>query len=246
MGYADFNKRVYSSVFIGIVMIFAVFTPGDMVFRVFLTFCALMAAFEIVSGVTTIYDDAVIDAYKQRNNGMMMPSPHGGIFVVLEAIFCCITPVFYVWLIDDKWYLLMIFLVCMTSDASGYLVGKFIGKNTVPGIRKISPHKTIEGYLGSLLFSIAAGVLLYMFLPIERSFAQAVFVCFGGLIACTGDLLGSVTKRELGLDDSNAVTLHLPGIKWLEWPMAGHGGYLDRFDSIIFAVVVCALLQLFL
>lgn len=114
-----------------------------------------------------------------------------------------------------------IFLIIWANDTFAYIVGRMIGKHKL--LERISPKKTIEGFAGGLVFAIAVSYILsrfYTFLSPAIWIASAVIiVIFGSL----GDLVESQFKRNAGVKDSGTI-------------MPGHGGVLDRLDSIIFAI----------
>ncbi len=105
------------------------------------------------------------------------------------------------------------------NDTMAYLVGSFIGKTT---LSKISPKKTWEGTLGGAIISIAIVAMLGIwnksYSMADRIFIPAICAVFGTL----GDLLESKLKRLAQVKDSGNI-------------MPGHGGFLDRFDSLLIA-----------
>lgn len=104
------------------------------------------------------------------------------------------------------------------NDTMAYMVGSLIGKTP---FSSISPKKTWEGTLGGALLAIAVITLTYYFINkeyISALFISSITVVFG----TTGDLLESKLKRLAGVKDSGHI-------------MPGHGGFLDRFDSLLFA-----------
>ena len=112
-----------------------------------------------------------------------------------------------------------IFILIWTNDTFAYLVGKSIGK--IKLFVSISPKKTVEGFVGGLVFTIIASVIIskYYFLrPTYFWVITALIVSFFGTI---GDLVESKFKRIANVKDSGNI-------------MPGHGGMLDRLDSIIF------------
>ncbi len=121
----------------------------------------------------------------------------------------------------DTKIILGIFILIWTSDTFAYLVGRQFGKHKL--FERISPKKTIEGFVGGLIFTlIAAWLLAKYFMPsIETKhwFTIAVIVTFFGSL---GDLIESMFKRQANIKDSSNL-------------IPGHGGFLDRLDSIIFA-----------
>ncbi|HHW07026.1 MAG TPA: phosphatidate cytidylyltransferase [Clostridia bacterium] len=123
--------------------------------------------------------------------------------------------------ISPGWIMFMVLLL-QFNDVFGYVFGKLFGKRHV--FKQISPNKTLEGYLGSLLAVTAGTVLLYTLVPVLQGYpltrcvplAAYMFVFGNG-----GDLLFSVIKRGLHTKDFSGL-------------LPGHGGVLDRFDSLLF------------
>lgn len=122
--------------------------------------------------------------------------------------------------------IISIFILIWTNDTFAYVVGKSFGKRKL--FEKISPKKTIEGFLGGLVFSIIAGVLIskFYFNPSLQHNAKSLFIwavtaAIITIFSTLGDLIESKFKRIAGVKDSGNI-------------MPGHGGMLDRLDSIIF------------
>ncbi|WP_300436736.1 phosphatidate cytidylyltransferase [Christiangramia sp.] len=113
-----------------------------------------------------------------------------------------------------------IFFLIWTNDTFAYLVGKNFGKHKL--YEKISPNKTIEGFLGGLIFSIFMSYAIWYytgFLTMWTWLGMAIILSIFGTL---GDLIQSKFKRQAGVKDSGKL-------------MPGHGGLFDRLDSIIFA-----------
>lgn len=110
------------------------------------------------------------------------------------------------------------------NDTMAYIVGSIIGKTP---LSRISPKKTWEGTVGGIILSIVVVSLLFPLILFSSSdFTLSAFLAFISSIAAIagtfGDLLESKLKRMAGVKDSGQI-------------MPGHGGFLDRFDSLVFA-----------
>ncbi|MEN9323369.1 MAG: hypothetical protein RL699_1149 [Bacteroidota bacterium] len=119
----------------------------------------------------------------------------------------------------NSWSVIMVFVLIWSNDTFAYLVGKTWGKHKL--LERISPKKTKEGFLGGLVCTlILAGLLNYFFdkQPYFSCLILAALVCIGSTI---GDLIESKFKRVAQVKDSGKL-------------LPGHGGVLDRLDSIIF------------
>jgi phosphatidate cytidylyltransferase len=119
-----------------------------------------------------------------------------------------------------------LFILIWTNDTFAYIVGKSMGKHKL--FEKISPKKTIEGFFGGLIFAIFAGYLISMYLikPSAQFSDKSILIwmiiaAIVGVVGTIGDLIESKFKRIAGVKDSGKI-------------MPGHGGVLDRLDSVIF------------
>ncbi len=113
--------------------------------------------------------------------------------------------------------LLFIFAGTWLADTSAYAVGRLFGRT--PLAPRVSPNKTWEGAVGSI--SITTVVFTFMiFMPELNSVERLIFGLCMALAAGAGDLFESALKREAGVKDSGAL-------------LPGHGGLLDRLDSLI-------------
>ena len=130
-------------------------------------------------------------------------------------------------------YLVLLPVICaFLTDAGAYFAGVFLGKHR--GITKVSPNKSLEGYIGGLLsgpvFLLLYGLILERFAHISVSYPLlALYGLAGSAVTELGDLSFSLIKREYGVKDYGNL-------------LPGHGGMLDRFDSMIFAAPTILLL----
>jgi len=117
-------------------------------------------------------------------------------------------------------YVWLAFIGTWASDTFAFFIGSYLGRHKL--CSRISPNKTIEGALGGMLGSIIALVAMGMLfkLPVGHSAIMGILI---GIAAPVGDLVESAIKRFAGVKDSGQI-------------LPGHGGILDRFDSILFTV----------
>jgi len=125
------------------------------------------------------------------------------------------------------WEIAVMLLLVVSNDTFGYLVGASIGKH--PMAPKISPKKSWEGFAGSAGGAMLIGVLAAVFV-LDKPWWVGVVLAVGTVAAATaGDLGESMVKRELGVKDMSSI-------------LPGHGGVMDRLDSIVFASPVAFIL----
>ena len=127
------------------------------------------------------------------------------------------------------YYLFMLLNFSSVCDAGAYFVGSTLGRHKL--CPNISPHKTVEGAIGGIVSSVIVTYILGFSFSFEKNLANAVLLtvpfCILGMI---GDLFASAIKRAAGIKDYGNL-------------IPGHGGILDRFDSII---MTAPLLYLFI
>ncbi|MCI8498814.1 MAG: phosphatidate cytidylyltransferase [Bacilli bacterium] len=131
-------------------------------------------------------------------------------------------------LIYEKIYFIMIILITVLTDTFAYIVGKMIGRHT---FTKISPNKTVEGCLGGIIMgSILTSIFYATFIDVKPLTTVIPVIIVLTIVCEIGDLFYSAIKRERGIKDfSNLIP--------------GHGGVLDRIDSITFVILAFVLLK---
>lgn len=209
----------YTAVSAVIIPVGVLFGPEDLIFRAVLFL--LPAA---------VFSDAVL-SYK---------TPHAiTLSQAVAAVFGgALIPYFLSSIISLKlfeqgrFYVLIPFIIAFITDGGAYFTGVFFGKHHP--FPNVSPKKTAEGCIGGIMTGVAAmvlyGVILHFAAGITVSFwALAVYGLVGGIATELGDLAFSLVKRAYNIKDYGRL-------------IPGHGGILDRFDSMIFAAPVIHML----
>ncbi|SHL19442.1 phosphatidate cytidylyltransferase [Flavobacterium chilense] len=126
--------------------------------------------------------------------------------------------------------ILGLFILIWTNDTFAYLVGKSMGKHKL--FERVSPKKTVEGFLGGAIFAAFAGFLISkLYIQPNPAFSNksiliwTIIALIVSVFGTIGDLIESKFKRIAGVKDSGSI-------------MPGHGGILDRLDSVIFVAPI--------
>lgn len=145
--------------------------------------------------------------------------------VILTA---SITAIFYLWQLS-AWWLLYVFLLVWCADSGAYFVGRKLGRRKMAP--NVSPNKSMEGLAGGLITGLLFVVIISVF---KLQLTGAALIAFVALSALTilasvlGDLFESMLKRRANVKDSGTI-------------LPGHGGVLDRIDSLLSATPIFAL-----
>jgi phosphatidate cytidylyltransferase len=125
--------------------------------------------------------------------------------------------------LDDKGAagVIAFILVTIASDTGGYAAGVLFGKHPMAPV--ISPKKSWEGFVGSVLATVGAGIVLVVYLLDGDWWVGVALGVIAAVMATLGDLCESVMKRDLGIKDMSQV-------------IPGHGGLMDRLDSLLATV----------
>ncbi|MGI9274258.1 MAG: phosphatidate cytidylyltransferase [Endozoicomonas sp.] len=124
--------------------------------------------------------------------------------------------------------IILVLLLVWAADVGAYFSGKSLGRHKLAA--NVSPKKTIEGLVGGLILSllVAGAVGIYFEFSFARGLGLLLLTVMVGLVSVLGDLFESLLKRERGIKDSSKL-------------LPGHGGILDRIDSLTAAIPVFTL-----
>lgn len=144
---------------------------------------------------------------------------------------------------ESKWLMLSLFILIWINDSGAYIVGSLMSKRKGGNHKmfpRVSPAKSWEGLIGGFIFDLAAGYVFYRLgwtvgicLTANPLLDSLIFALTIGMFGTLGDLIESLFKRTIGVKDSGRF-------------LPGHGGVLDRFDSLLLAVPVAYLIFVYL
>ena len=135
-----------------------------------------------------------------------------------------------------KFLVLFAVLLAFVTDAGAYFAGVFLGKHR--GVTQVSPNKSVEGYVGGfaagVVFALIYGLVISEIARASANLGSLVLSgLFGAAATEVGDLAFSFIKRQYGVKDFGHI-------------LPGHGGMLDRFDSMLFCAPVALFIVRFL
>lgn len=148
------------------------------------------------------------------------------ISIVFTAYFI-ILPFSLFYSINDRAVLILIFLIAISSDVFAYLFGSLFGKHKL--IERISPKKTIEGSICSYIITVAITYMYISYFNLNLKPYYYIGLIFTPIVAQFGDLIFSKLKRNYGIKDYGYI-------------FPGHGGIMDRFDSVLLVCPVVLIL----
>lgn len=119
-----------------------------------------------------------------------------------------------------RWVVLALFVCIWANDTGAYCVGSLIGRHKM--FPRVSPGKSWEGLVGGFVFSLLAGYIFSLCVADYALWQWLLIALFCSVFGTFGDLLESLLKRTMGIKDSGKF-------------LPGHGGVLDRFDSVLLA-----------
>lgn len=157
-------------------------------------------------------------SYPRFHANQVMAAYFGFVYVAVMLSFIMLTRN----LPDGKFLVWLIFLCSWGCDTCAYCVGMLIGKHKMAPV--LSPKKSIEGAVGGVAGAALLGAV-YAAATGGKAAEYAVICAVGALISMVGDLAASAIKRNQGIKDYGKL-------------IPGHGGILDRFDSVIFTAPV--------
>jgi phosphatidate cytidylyltransferase len=164
-------------------------------------------------------------ALRMRFGGELSASLNWLLGVLLALVYLAIPLTTFVGikgLASGGFWLLFVLVIVWANDTFAYYTGKLIGTNKLSPV--ISPNKTYEGAIGGLVGGVIVAFIYNYYFSMGMGFFAVIFVAVVlGIIGISGDLVESLIKRASGVKDSGTL-------------IPGHGGVMDRIDSLIFTV----------
>lgn len=123
--------------------------------------------------------------------------------------------------LDKTPFLLLVFIVAFSTDTCAYFVGSKFG--SIKLLESVSPKKSVEGFIGGIVGCVILSLLYLYFINYKITFITIIFLILSSVFGQFGDLFASKIKRSSGIKDYSNI-------------LPGHGGILDRFDSLLFII----------
>ncbi len=137
------------------------------------------------------------------------------IFIGTYAVFF----MYHMMLMNGSVYVWLVYIIAFGTDTFAYFAGKMLGRHKL--YPEVSPNKTIEGAIGGIIGCTIISIIFFKYLRINKYIYIIIFSVSASIFSMVGDLTASKIKRESGIKDFGDL-------------LPGHGGILDRFDSVLF------------
>lgn len=250
---SDFNKRLITAIF-GLIALILVIYSGGIPLKIGVSLISLLASIEFYNAFKKInikvHLPIVVFCIISLIffNHFSMPTEISVVLVVILSmvyllftnktnlvdVMCTVFTfvyipysIFLMLNLSDLSYLCLIFIIAFSTDTFAYLVGSTLGKHKL--IEKVSPNKSVEGAIGGILGCLIISLVYFYYTNIPINIGSLIFLVCASIVSQIGDLSASKIKRETGIKDFSKI-------------LPGHGGIMDRFDSIIMVIPMVYLL----
>jgi phosphatidate cytidylyltransferase len=209
----DINPQVFNGMITGVIVLLGIQTREWLVFgSIFIAMLLIIYAYEMLRNYGNVSANIGTTLV-----GVLYIPFFLGLLMYTKNYFDLILP--QVKIAGFKFIMILLISIWI-CDTFAYMFGMMLGRHKL--YEKVSPNKTIEGAMAGLLGAIMVLLLVKILEILPISWSAAIFIGFTiGLLGQTGDLVESWFKRDAGVKDSSTI-------------LPGHGGILDRFDSLIF------------
>ncbi len=179
-------------------------------------------------GAIFLFMTAVVVLWSKNNSKEVLPVGMVTLYIISAVLSLIVLRSNF-----NVFALLLPFVIAWLTDTGAYFTGYFLGKHKLAP--EMSPKKTIEGAIGGIIFAVIAtvayGLILYGNFYMIGMIKYAIVGGVGAIVAQVGDLAASCIKRDFGKKDYGSL-------------LPGHGGLMDRFDSVLFTApyVLCMII----
>ena len=230
---SDLNKRVISGAAMALIAIATLIFFDGLPFKIFYAVVAIIAACELIVGYRKL-------DYTSTEIVMHVVTE----FIILIAGAIIIATQF------SRNAIITALVIAFANDIGAYFIGKFMhGKYSKSRpFPDVSPNKSWEGIVGGALFGMLGGVICYhqQLMPSSNYVFFVILTLTGWMVAVFGDWYESKTKRLLNIKDSGDTLRDNPVMQVAEGITEGHGGFMDRIDSLSTVAIYVFLLTLIL
>ena len=209
---SELNKRIITSFFLLLVILFSFLNLK--ILSCFLFILTFMSLVELNNMFKRIYKKKHFLQFVLNFLSVL----YLGYFSITIIIFLLES------FIINKFVVLFLLIICISTDIGGYIFGKIIGGKT---LTSISPNKTYSGFVGSFLLSIFVGFFCHKILNdlLIININIFILIIITSFMSQVGDLFVSLLKRKARIKDTGSI-------------LPGHGGVLDRIDGILLALPI--------
>ncbi|MCD4674277.1 MAG: phosphatidate cytidylyltransferase [Anaerolineaceae bacterium] len=196
-----------------------IFLPINVIFFIIASLYSWQKLFIMLFAVLGII--AVIDLAKNRLEGAIARFSTALFGMIYTALFLSSIYRIHVYSETGRNQIVLLILTIWATDSAAYFGGMYFGRHR--NVFHVSPKKSLEGYISGFVFGLATTIVAHFWFPHVFPLHIAIYIGIAaGVFGQFGDLLESMLKRDAGVKDSSRL-------------IPGHGGILDRFDSLLIA-----------
>ncbi|MDO5041701.1 MAG: phosphatidate cytidylyltransferase [Peptoniphilus sp.] len=240
---SDLNKRLVTGI-IGILLLSVAIYLGSYFFKIFILLLSFIASYELYNALKGI---KIKINFKVIFLGIILLLverfiPFPAYFAIIAVLFLSLIEllfgekynlndvaytvfvfIYVPYLLNQitelsKMFIILVFVISFSTDSFAYLVGSKFGRHKL--IESVSPNKSVEGAIGGILGCLILTLIYLYAIEVKVDVIVMIFIIVASILGQLGDLFASKIKRISGIKDYSKI-------------LPGHGGIMDRFDSVI-------------